>query len=338
VTPAGTGYGEARRRMVAEQIARRGVRDATVLSALRAVPRHEFVPEGTEGQAYLDGPLPIGFGQTISQPYMVALMTELLAIDARSRVLEIGTGSGYQTAVLAEIVEEVWSIERVAPLAEQARARLRALGYDNVHIAIGDGSRGWPEHAPYDGVLSAAAPEHAPPALLDQLALGGRLVIPIGAPHRDQVLTIYRRSETGVESDPHTPCRFVPLVEGDEETGALVVADETTGGAGPTAAGAAPEGAAGGVTPMRSVRARVTGRVQGVYYRASALNEARRLGVAGHVKNLSDGSVEVRAQGARAAVDALLEWCRPGPPHAEVERVEVDDVEPEPGLDTFHVR
>jgi protein-L-isoaspartate(D-aspartate) O-methyltransferase len=222
--------GDARRRMVAEQIAGRGQRDEAVLAALRAVPRHSFVPAGMEGQAYLDGPLPIGYGQTISQPYMVALMTSVLGADARSRILEIGTGSGYQTAVLAELVAEVWSVERISPLAEAARRRLLELGYDNVHVAIGDGSLGWPDHAPYDGILVAAATKDVPGALLDQLADNGRLVIPLGAPHRDQVLTVYRRGEEGITVERHTPCRFVPLV---------------------------------------------SGRVQGVYYRASAQREAR---------------------------------------------------------------
>ncbi|MEE4274840.1 MAG: protein-L-isoaspartate(D-aspartate) O-methyltransferase, partial [Thermoleophilia bacterium] len=289
--------GDARRRMVEEQIAGRGLRDEAVLAALRAVPRHNFVPAGMEGEAYLDGPLPIGFGQTISQPYMVALMTALLEVDARSRVLEVGAGSGYQTAVLAELVAQVWAVERVAELAEAARRRLRELGYDNVHLAVGDGTLGWEEHAPYDGILVAAAAEDVPAALLDQLVVGGRLVIPLGVPHRDQVLTVYRRGREGFDVERHTPCRFVPLLSGGIK-GAQDVAENEMTGLG-TAAG---PGASAGT---KAVKMRISGRVQGVFYRASTQREARRLGVAGYAKNRRDGSVEVWAQGDAAAVDAL---------------------------------
>ncbi|RPI31149.1 MAG: protein-L-isoaspartate(D-aspartate) O-methyltransferase, partial [Actinomycetota bacterium] len=322
--------GDARRRMVEEQIAGRGLRDEAVLAALRAVPRHSFVPAGMEGEAYLDGPLPIGFGQTISQPYMVALMTALLGVDARSRVLEVGAGSGYQTAVLAELVAQVWAVERVAELAETARRRLRELGYDNVHLAVGDGSLGWEEHAPYDGILVAAAAEDVPAALFDQLVVGGRLVMPLGVPHRDQVLTVYRRGREGFDVERHTPCRFVPLVSGDVKGAEDVAENETSG----LAASGAPAGAA----RTKAVKICISGRVQGVYYRASTQREARRLGVAGYAKNLRDGSVEVWAQGDAAAVDALVAWCHGGPPRAEVERLEVEDVGPDPGMDTFEVR
>ncbi|HSL94747.1 MAG TPA: protein-L-isoaspartate(D-aspartate) O-methyltransferase [Thermoleophilia bacterium] len=322
--------GDARRRMVEEQIAGRGLRDEAVLAALRAVPRHSFVPAGMEGEAYLDGPLPIGFGQTISQPYMVALMTALLGADARSRVLEVGAGSGYQTAVLAELVAQVWAVERVAELAEAARRRLRELGYDNVHLAVGDGTLGWEEHAPYDGILVAAAAEDVPAALLDQLVVGGRLVIPLGVPHRDQVLTVYRRGREGFDVERHTPCRFVPLVSGGVEGAEDVAENEMTG----LGTAGAQEGGAG----TRAVKMRLSGRVQGVYYRASTQREARRLGVAGYAKNLRDGSVEVWAQGDAAAVDALVAWCRGGPPRAEVARLEAEDVEPDAGMDTFEVR
>ncbi len=325
----GDSPGDARRRMVAEQIAARGLGDEAVLAALRAVPRHDFVPAGLEGEAYLDGPLPIGQGQTISQPYMVALMTSLLGADARSRVLEIGTGSGYQTAVLAEMVAEVWSVERIARLGEAARGRLLKLGYDNVHVAIGDGSLGWPEHAPYDGVLVAAAADDVPVALLDQLAVNGCLVIPLGPRHGDQVLTVYRRREEGITVERHTPCRFVPLVSGRDADAPAVEAETT--GRGPVAAEEEGVGA-------KAVKATVTGRVQGVYYRASTQREARRLGLAGYAKNLSDGSVEVWAQGEPAAVDALVEWCRGGPTRAEVARLDVHDVAPDPGLGQFEVR
>jgi len=329
--------GDARRRMVEEQIAGRGLRDEAVLSALRAVPRHSFVPAGMEGEAYLDGPLPIGFGQTISQPYMVALMTALLGVDARSRVLEVGAGSGYQTAVLAELVAEVWAVERVAELAEAARRRLRELGYDNVHLAVGDGTLGWEEHAPYDGILVAAAAEDVPAALLDQLVDGGRLVIPLGVPHRDQVLTVYRRRREGFDVERHTPCRFVPLVSGGVE-GAEDVAENEMSGLGAAGASAGAADATEGGACIKAVKMRLSGRVQGVYYRASTQREARRLGVAGYAKNLRDGSVEVWAQGDAAAVDALVAWCRGGPPRAEVARLEAEDVQPDAGMDTFEVR
>lgn len=315
--------------MVKEQIAGRGLRDEAVLAALRAVPRHSFVPPGMEAEAYLDGPLPIGFGQTISQPYMVALMTELLEVDARSRVLEVGAGSGYQTAVLAELVAEVWAVERIPQLAETARRRLGELGYDNVHVAVGDGTLGWAAHAPYDGILVAAAADEVPAALLDQLTEGGRLVIPLGAPHRDQVLTVYRRGREGFAVERRTPCRFVPLVSGGAPEAGDVAEDEMTGLA------------SGAQTPAagpRAVKARVTGRVQGVYYRASTQREAQRLGVVGYAKNLSDGSVEVWAQGDAAAVDDLVAWCRGGPPRSEVTEVAVEDAEPDPNLHTFEVR
>ena len=327
--------GDARRRMVEEQVAGRGLRDEAVLAALRAVPRHSFVPAGMEGEAYLDGPLPIGFGQTISQPYMVALMTALLGVDARSRVLEVGAGSGYQTAVLAEMVAEVWAVERVAELAETARRRLRELGYDNVHLAVGDGTLGWEEHAPYAGILVAAAADEVPAALLEQLVVGGRLVIPLGVPHRDQVLTVYRRGREGFDVERHTPCRFVPLISGGVKGAEDAAENEMTGlGAAGTPADAAGARAAG----IKAVKVRLSGRVQGVYYRASTQREARRLGVAGYAKNLRDGSVEVWAQGDAAAVDVLIAWCRGGPPRAEVTRLETEDVDPDPGIDTFEVR
>ena len=185
--------GVRRLRMVEEQLVRRGLRDEDVLAAMRSVPRHLFVPDEAEEDAYADTPLPIGLGQTISQPYMVALMTALLEVDVRSRVLEVGAGSGYQTAVLAEVAGEVYAVERLAPLAERARELLGRLGYANVHLAIGDGARGWHEQAPFQGILVAAAADEVPPELLGQLADGGRLVGP-GRPtaRGEQVLTVRR--------------------------------------------------------------------------------------------------------------------------------------------------
>ena len=182
-----------RLRMVEEQLVRRGLRDEDVLAAMRSVPRHLFVPGGPAVDAYADTPLPIGLGQTISQPYMVALMTSLLEVDVRSRVLEVGAGSGYQTAVLAEVAGEVFAVERLATLAERARATLARLGYDNVRLAIGDGARGWHEQAPFQGILVAAAADEVPPELLGQLADGGRLIVPVGRGRGDQVLTIVER-------------------------------------------------------------------------------------------------------------------------------------------------
>ena len=201
-----------RARMVERQLAARGIRDPDVLAAMRAVPRHLFVPEELRHAAYDDSPLPIGFGQTISQPYMVACMTEALRVNVRSRVLDVGAGSGYQTAVLAELAGEVFAIERVVVLEAQARERLATMGYDNVVVTLGDGSLGWSEHAPYDGIMVAAAATQAPPRLLDQLAEGGRLVVPLGEAHRDQVLTIYERHGHDFVVERGLRCRFVPLV------------------------------------------------------------------------------------------------------------------------------
>jgi len=203
---------ERRHAMVADQIEARGIHDADVLSALRTVPRHLFVPEGLIEQAYDDGALAIGSGQTISQPYIVALMTVLAQLNVRSRVLEVGSGSGYQTAVLAELADEVFTIERRAELEERARLVLAKLGYHNVTAVLGDGSLGLPEHAPFDRIVVTAAAPQAPPLLLEQLAEGGRLVVPIGPAGRDQVLTVITRSADGLHEVETIPCRFVPLV------------------------------------------------------------------------------------------------------------------------------
>ena len=203
---------ERRRRMVTEQIAGRGVDDREVLAALRAVPRHLFVPENLVHDAYRDCALPIGYGQTISQPYIVALMTSLLRLDVRSRVLEVGSGSGYQTAVLAELAGEVFTIERVPELAARAQVALRGLGYRNVTTRVGDGSVGLPEHQPYDGIMVTAAAPEPPKALLRQMADGGRLVLPIGEPGRDQMLVLLVRQGDSYTEREQIGVRFVPLV------------------------------------------------------------------------------------------------------------------------------
>jgi protein-L-isoaspartate(D-aspartate) O-methyltransferase len=201
--------------MVRDQIEARGVRDPRVLAALRAVPRERFVPVGERDAAYDDGPLPIGHGQTISQPYIVAIMTELVRPEPGDRVLEIGTGSGYQAAVLAKLVQRVYSIEIVPELASRARSTLSELGVENVEVFVGDGYRGLPEQAPFDGILLTAAPREVPQPLLDQLALGGRLVAPVGG--FDQELRVLERTAEGVTTETLFPVRFVPLVRGGED-------------------------------------------------------------------------------------------------------------------------
>jgi protein-L-isoaspartate(D-aspartate) O-methyltransferase len=196
--------------MVARQIKERGVTDQSVLAAMRKVPRHRFVPEVWQGMAYSDGPLSIGEGQTISQPYIVAWMTELIKPKKEMRVLEIGTGSGYQAAVLAECVAEVDSIEVVASLGRKAEARLREQGYQNIRLRIGDGYEGWPDRAPYDAVLlTAAPPNQVPRPLLDQLKLGGRLVAPVG--REFQRMVRITRTETGFKTEVLAPVMFVPM-------------------------------------------------------------------------------------------------------------------------------
>ena len=204
--------------MVERQIAERGVRDPAVLAAMRAVPRHVFVPPSLEQQAYADGPLPIGHGQTISQPYIVASMTEELRVGADSRVLEVGTGSGYQTAVLAEICREVYTIEIVPELHRHAREVLERLGYSNIHFKLGDGSLGWPEHAPYDGIIVTAAARDIPAALVEQLAEGGRLVIPLQGPgFQGQSLYVVTREQDRVKKHYLYDVRFVPLRSASSE-------------------------------------------------------------------------------------------------------------------------
>jgi protein-L-isoaspartate(D-aspartate) O-methyltransferase len=195
--------------MVDEQIARRGIRDERVLAAMRRVERHLFVPESQWFLAYGDHPLPVGEGQTISQPYIVALMTEALGLEGGERVLEVGTGSGYQAAILAELAQDVYTVEILPALAERADATLKELGYRNIHLRVGDGSEGWAEHAPYQGILVTAAPPEVPPALLEQLAEGGRLVIPVGV--ASQELELYTRNPEGLDVQRLAPVRFVPL-------------------------------------------------------------------------------------------------------------------------------
>jgi protein-L-isoaspartate(D-aspartate) O-methyltransferase len=205
------GFTEQRLEMVRTQIADRGITDSLVLHAMRTVPRHQFVPENVLSAAYEDHPLSIGHGQTISQPYIVALMTDLLRPRKGMNVLEIGTGSGYQAAVLAEIVGSVFTIEIVQPLAEGAQERLKVLGYTNVHVRAGDGYRGWPEHAPYDGIIVTAAVNHIPQPLIDQLAEGGRMVLPEGEPYGVQRLILVVKNDGKTTIDEILPVRFVPL-------------------------------------------------------------------------------------------------------------------------------
>jgi protein-L-isoaspartate(D-aspartate) O-methyltransferase len=198
--------------MVEQTIESRGVSDPEVLTAMNGVPRHLFVPDTYQGQAYADHPLPIGYGQTISQPFIVALMTELLDLQPGEKVLEIGTGSAYQAAVLAEIVSEVYTIEIIPELAESARQRLRDLGYENVHTRQSDGYFGWQEVAPFDAIIVTCAPDHVPQPLVNQLAPGGRLVVPIGPPGAYQNLWQYVLEPEGLKAYNLGGVRFVPLI------------------------------------------------------------------------------------------------------------------------------
>jgi protein-L-isoaspartate(D-aspartate) O-methyltransferase len=202
-------FARLRERMVREQLQSRDIIDPLVLAAMRKVPRHEFVPGDFVRSAYEDCALSLRLGQTISQPYIVAYMTQALELHGTERVLEIGTGSGYQAAVLAEIVPEVYTIEILPQLQEQAAAALAKLGYRNIHLRTGDGYMGWPEHAPFDRIIVTAAPESVPQPLIDQLKEGGRLVIPIG--RMDQDLVVYEKGKNGVTSRVTIPVRFVPM-------------------------------------------------------------------------------------------------------------------------------
>jgi len=205
-------YAKLREKMVKTQLIPRGITDANVLRAMRTVRRHLFVPESQRSAAYSDYPLPIGEGQTISQPYIVALMTQLLSANKDSRVLEVGTGSGYQAAVLAKIAKEVWTIEIIEALGRSAEARLKELGYENVHVRIGDGYAGWPEHAPFDGIIVTCACREAPKPLVAQLGEGGRMVIPIGKSLSYQTLTLFEKKNGILHKKDISGCVFVPLL------------------------------------------------------------------------------------------------------------------------------
>jgi protein-L-isoaspartate(D-aspartate) O-methyltransferase len=202
-------YQQMRSKMVDYQIQSRGVRDARVLEAMREVPRHLFVPEYLRDQAYNDEPLPIGAGQTISQPYIVAYMTEQIQLQGKERVLEIGTGSGYQAAILAELVDSVFTIEIIPELSTQAQQVLKKMGYTNIEFKIGNGYYGWPEKAPFDAIIVTAAPEEIPEPLQQQLEVGGRMIIPVG--DFFQELYLIRKEESGLKKERKLPVRFVPL-------------------------------------------------------------------------------------------------------------------------------
>jgi protein-L-isoaspartate(D-aspartate) O-methyltransferase len=203
-------FAQKKHQMVERQIQWRGIKDTLVLRAMRNVPRHLFVPDYIQDQAYLDSPLPIGEGQTISQPYIVAFMTEALQLKGGEKVLEIGTGSGYQAAVLAEIAKEVYTIEIVPSLGLQAERLFKKLGYKNIHVKIGDGYRGLPEQAPFDAVIVTAAPGHIPQPLVDQLNKGGRMIIPVGEFYQELIL-ITKNPDGSVKKQSVLPVRFVPM-------------------------------------------------------------------------------------------------------------------------------
>ncbi len=207
------GFAAMRSHMVSRQIEARGVVDPNVLKAMKAVPRHLFVPVKYQKNAYGDYPLPIGKGQTISQPYIVAFMTSALQAKPKDRILEIGTGSGYQAAVLAELGCDVYSVEIIGSLAEKAKKTLKGLGYSNVHVKIGDGHRGWPEKAPFDAIIVTCAPEKIPPALIDQLKKGGRMIIPVGESGGIQHLVLAVKEGDRLVSRSVLPVRFVPMVK-----------------------------------------------------------------------------------------------------------------------------
>ena len=203
-------FAAQREQMVQRQLMTRGINDARVLAAMAKVPREEFVPLDARATSYGDGPLPIGYGQTISQPYIVAFMTEQLRAKPNDRVLEVGTGSGYQAAILAELVSEVYSIEIVEPLAKNAEAALQRLGYKNVHVKIGDGYKGWPEEAPFDAIIVTCAPDKVPQTLVDQLKDDGRMVIPVGDRFAQQLYLLEKKNGQ-LKQSATLPVRFVPM-------------------------------------------------------------------------------------------------------------------------------
>ena len=211
--PRSETFEEGRAKMVREQLARRDIKDERVLDAMRSVPRHEFVPTEVRDEAYEDHPLPIGYRQTISQPYIVAFMTQQLAPKPTDRVLEVGTGSGYQAAVLARLVKEVFTIEIVEPLGRRAMADLERLGFRNVRVKIGDGYEGWAEHAPYDSIIVTCAPTDVPKPLVEQLKEGGRMVIPVGELAAQQLHLLEKRDGQMIKRDV-LPVRFVPMTRG----------------------------------------------------------------------------------------------------------------------------
>lgn len=210
-TPTAADLAAQRQRMVEQQLKPRGIKEERVLAAMAKVPREEFVPADARPSAYEDGPLPIGYDQTISQPYVVAFMTEQLRPKQSDRVLEIGSGSGYQAAILGELVAEVYTIEIVEPLAKSAEATLQRLGYNNVHIKVGDGYEGWPEEAPFDAIIVTCAPEKVPQPLVDQLKDGGRMVIPVGERFAQQLYLLEKKNGQLKESVT-LPVRFVPML------------------------------------------------------------------------------------------------------------------------------
>lgn len=215
--PVQDNYEKQREKMVKRHLAARGIDDPNVLEAMREVERHRLVPRNMQKYAYEDRPLPIGNGQTISQPFIVAYMTQAIEPTPGMKVLEIGTGSGYQAAVLAEIVDEVYTIETVEPLAKTAKQRLTEMGYDNVHFKVGDGFYGWEEHAPYDAIIVTAAPEEIPPRLAEQLKVGGKMVIPVGPMSSLQELRLAEKQKNGeLKVKSLMPVRFVPFTRRNE--------------------------------------------------------------------------------------------------------------------------
>jgi protein-L-isoaspartate(D-aspartate) O-methyltransferase len=211
-------FANQRQKMVKNQIEKRGVKDKKTLEAMLATPRHKFIPKFWLALAYTDRPVPIGEGQTISQPYIVALMTEKLNLKPNDKVLEIGTGSGYQAAILSQICNDVYTIEIIPSLGERAKQRLKDLGYDNITVEIGDGYYGWVQHAPFDAIIVTAAATHIPPALIEQLKPGGRMVIPVGGVFSVQrLMFIQKNQDQTLRSKNILPVRFVPLTGGHQE-------------------------------------------------------------------------------------------------------------------------